>query len=192
MSFSTFEDIVQRIERFAAPVLIGIDGLPCSGKSSLAERLQIHFGIKGIYLDDFVIYAPEWTTREPGFPFPYMHYAEFMRTVETLASEGSAAYYPFDWSTLARAETPRSFRLDRHVIVEGVSALNPLLAPLYGLRIFVESDRESAVQAAIDRDGGDWWADEWRTLFLPSADIYMRTDPKSRADMIFPGRGAKV
>jgi uridine kinase len=189
MSFCTFEDIILRMEQVPSPALIAIDGLPCSGKSSLAARLESHFGIESIHLDSFLIPASGWTSREPDFPFPYMRYADFIGTVEALAAEGTVTYFPFDWDKEAIAETPRTVRLDRHVIVEGVSSLNPVLAPLYGLSVFVESDRNTAVEAAIRRDGG-WWADEWRTLFLPSTDLYMRTDPKSRADLIFPGRDA--
>lgn len=191
MSYCAFEDIVRRIDLLTSPALIAIDGLPCSGKSTLAERLERHFGIESVYLEDFVLPASAWPRPlKPAFPFEYMRYAEFVGTVKALACSGVGSYAPFDWSKLDIAETTRTVRLDKPVIIEGVSALNPVLAPLYGLCLFVESDRSTTFQAALDRGVGDW-VDEWQTLFLPSADLYMRTDPKSRADMIFAGRGAE-
>jgi hypothetical protein len=42
--------------------------------------------------------------------------------------------------------------------------------------------------AALDRDVGRW-ATEWRDLFLPSADIYMLSEPISRAELVVAGRG---
>ena len=74
------------------------------------------------------------------------------------------------------------------VIIEGVSSLNVHVCYLYGLKIFVESDRKTTLEAAIRRGHGKW-DKEWRELFMPSADLYMRTDPERRADLIIPGRG---
>ncbi|MEO6013590.1 MAG: hypothetical protein ABIQ30_08415 [Devosia sp.] len=191
MAFASFDDIVGRIEQLAAPSLIGIDGLPCSGKSTLAERLEQHFGIETIYLDDFVLPDSQWPRPvSPEFPFPYIRYAEFVRTVQTLASKGDVSFHRFDWASMGASKTPRTVRLDKHVIVEGVSALNASLTQLYSLGIFVESDRCTTIEAAIARGVGDW-AEQWRSLFMPSADIYMQTDPIGRADMVFAGRGAE-
>jgi hypothetical protein len=39
-------------------------------------------------------------------------------------------------------------------LAEGVSALSPVLCHLYGLRIFVDSDRSTVLQAALRRGGG--------------------------------------
>ena len=69
-----------------------------------------------------------------------------------------------------------------------MSALNPALCDLYGLKIFVESDRSTVFQAALRRGDGAWER-EWRELFLPSVDIYMLTHPERRADLLVPGRG---
>jgi hypothetical protein len=76
-------------------------------------------------------------------------------------------------------------------MVEGVSSLNTAVVELYGLKIFVDSDRSTTLEAAIRR-GGATWSEEWRDLFLPSVDIYMQSHPDLRADLIVPGRGAGV
>ena len=59
----------------------------------------------------------------------------------------------------------------------------------YDLRVFVESDRTSTLQTAIDRGLGGWET-EWRELFLPSVDLYMSTEAEDRADILVGGRGA--
>jgi hypothetical protein len=80
-------------------------------------------------------------------------------------------------------------RGDGIALVEGVSVLHHDLAPLYDLRIWVESDPETTLAASLER-GVNSWAHEWRFMFLPSVELYLRTDPKSRADVVALGRGA--
>jgi uridine kinase len=106
-----------------------------------------------------------------------------------LASKGLCVYAPFDWETLTISKEPKTVSLAKPVIVEGVSSLNPVLAGLYGLKIFVDSDRATALEAATRRGAGMWF-EEWRDLFLPSADIYMQSHPALRADLIVSGRSA--
>jgi hypothetical protein len=86
------------------------------------------------------------------------------------------------------SEHRREVQFIKPIVIEGVSALNPALCDLYGLKIFIESDRSTAFQAALRRGGGTWER-ECRELFLPSVDIYMLTHPERRADLLGPGRG---
>ena len=78
--------------------------------------------------------------------------------------------------------------VDQLVIVEGVSALHVDLAPLYDLRIWVESDAQSTLAASAQRGMGPW-VREWRELFLPSVELYLLTKPRERADIVARGRG---
>jgi hypothetical protein len=74
-------------------------------------------------------------------------------------------------------------------VIEGVSALHPDLCQHYALKIFVDSDRATTDEASKVRGLGIW-ADPWEKMFLPSSDLYMKTRPMERADLILPGRGA--
>jgi uridine kinase len=125
----------------------------------------------------------------PAFPFEYIRYDEFIDAVRSLASTGECSYAPFDYETLTVSAEPRTVTLARPVIVEGVSALNPALTPHYGVKLWVDSDRASVLRTAELRGGGVW-LEAWRTLFLPSMDLYMRTQPERRADIVVLGRGA--
>jgi uridine kinase len=168
--------------------LIGIDGLPVSGKSTLADAIIERNGGAAIYLDDFVLPQPQWHGRvAPAFPFPYIRYADFLNAANDLVHTGRTTYAPYDWST-GGAGPLRTVTVDRPVIVEGVSALHPDLAPLYDLRIWVDSDPATTLAASLARGVGDWEA-EWRNLFLPSVDLYLATNPRQRADLIVAGRG---
>ena len=171
-----------------APPLIGIDGLPCAGKTTLAMRLGAMHGFACLHVDEFLRPEAEWRGCQPGFPFPYIRYEEFLQAVTDLATRGECHYAPFDPRSGRISAIPRHLTTQRPVIVEGVSALVPLLEPFYGLKIFVDSDRNSVIEAAQRRNLGIW-PTEWRKLFLPSADLYMLTHPERRADLVLPGRG---
>jgi uridine kinase len=188
----SFDAVVARVREGVNPPLIGIDGLPVSGKSTLAGRLESDLGLECIYLDDFVLPEAEWPSRtRPAFPFEYIRYAEFLEVVRMLAATGSCRYRPFDWATGTIAQTEREVTVRSPVVIEGVSALHPDIADLYGLRIFVESDAASTLQASLDRGVGSWER-EWREMFMPSVELYMMTDPRGRADLIAAGRGATL
>ena len=186
---ATIAEVIAAIERGPKPPLIAIDGLPCSGKTALVEQLSERLDLDCIYLDEFVLPEADWPAGiRPGFPFPYIRYDAFLDVVRTLASTGECSYFPFDWKALTTSSMARTVSLTNPVIVEGVSALNPELCALYGLKIFVDSDRATTLTAAVDRGVGKWAA-EWHDLFLPSADIYMQSGPIGRADLIIAGRG---
>jgi uridine kinase len=186
---ASVEKAVTRVAEGVQPPLITIDGLPCSGKGTLVDKLKERVDLDCIELDDIVLPEEHWPSRhQPAFPFPFIRYDAFLDTVKTSAATGRCSYYPFDWNTLSTSEHRRDIRLTKPVVIEGVSSLNPVLCDLYGLKIFVESDRRTVLQAALCRGVGAWER-EWRELFLPSADIYMRTRPEHRADLLVLGRG---
>lgn len=185
-----FDAVVDLLSSRSGPCLIAIDGLPVSGKSTLATRLEDELGATTLYLDDFVADPATWRgIAEPGFPFPYFRYDAFMAAVRALAAGRTARFWPLDWSTSAIAPEEREIQPGGLIVVEGVSSLHPDLAPLYDLRFWVESDAGSTLSASLARGVGDWEA-AWRDLFMPSVDLYLRTDPRSRADHVVLGRGA--
>ena len=185
----SFEDAIEFAKR-KRPSLVAVDGLPCSGKSTLADRLLLALDGECIALDDFLLPERAWPPlRRPAFPFEYIRYGQFLSAVRDLALNGECAFSPFDWSTCEISPAARRVDLKKPVVVEGVSALNPEIAGLFDLRIFVESDRTTTLEVAIGRAGGGPWIECWHSLFLPSVDLYMLSSPRERADLVVSGRG---
>jgi uridine kinase len=184
-----FEKIIARVVQQSPLRLVAIDGLPLAGKSTLADRLALALGTECVRLDDFVKPEAQWQSRDqPSFPFDFIRYNEFMSAVTQLATSGFCSFRRFNFETFGIEGEAREVRLDRPVIVEGVTALHPDLAPLYDLRIWVESDAASTLAACAQRGMGPWER-EWRELFLPSVDLYLQTKPWERADILARGRG---
>jgi uridine kinase len=185
-----FDDVLALLRGQPNLRLIAIDGLPVSGKSTLADRIERDLGASILYLDDFVRPEIEWRgSATPAFPFPYMRYAEFLSAVMTLARGEPARFRRYDWSTGQLADEQYEIRPGRPTLVEGVSALHTQLAPLYDLRLWVESDAATTLEASLAR-GAAGWEQDWRELFLPSVALYMATEPAQRADYRVRGRGA--
>lgn len=184
---TTVEHLIARLKRGIDPPLLAIDGLPCAGKSTLVQRLAQRPDLHHVQVDDFSRPEHAWRGR-PAFPFPFTRHGEFRAAVRALATTGTCRYRRFNWETLTVPAVARTVTLDRLVAVEGVGALDPVLAPFYGLRVFVDSDRTSVITAAIARGDGQWET-QWRDLFLPSTDLYMQTRPRERADLALAGRG---
>lgn len=185
----SFEEVIAMIGSMPTPLLVAIDGLPLAGKTTLALRLMRELDADCLWLDDFVKPEADWPTRDtPSFPFNYIRYGEFMAAVRDLAQVRRCSLHPYDWDTGRIADQPKVVRGDRIALVEGVSALHPDLTPLYDFRVWVDSDAETTLSASFARGVGAW-AREWEVMFMPSAQLYLQTDPKSRADIVAMGRG---
>jgi uridine kinase len=191
---ATFDEVIACVGQRPHLRLLAIDGLPLAGKTTLADRLAAAIGGACVFLDDFIKPEREWRWRDrPSFPFDFIRHDEFVGTVRSLARDGACRYRPWDYRTGERADADVAVRREdgRPVIVEGVSALHPDLAPLYDLRIWVESDAATVLDAARARGVGSW-AREWEVMFVPSVALYLRTDPIGRADLLAAGRGVSV
>jgi hypothetical protein len=153
-------------------------------------RLVSDLGIESVPMDDFFLPLSEWPSSiVPAFPFPFYRYETFLSAVKELSEHGSCEYFPFDWDEMKISRSARRVDLATGpVVVEGTSCLHPKIAPLYDCRLFVESHEATALPAILERDG-DYFENEWRSLWLPSAAIYMKTNPRSRADFLVRGRG---
>ena len=172
------------------PRLVGIDGLPCSGKTTLALRLVQALDSEYLGLDDFVLPPHQWPSPHvPDFPFPYIRHAEFFAAIKTIAAGERLAFHRFDWKTLSLAAETTIIPAGSRVIIEGVSTLASEVASAYDLSVFVVSDAETTLQVAISRGAGEW-TDHRRDYFMPSAAIYFKTEPAKRASVHVRGRGA--
>lgn len=169
--------------------LIAIDGWPCSGKSTLAKRLCKTFGWDLLEVDDFSRPPHEWAKNAaPAYPFPFFRHEAFATALDELVTRGACTYHAIDWDADALEERPTTLTRRGPVVVEGVTSLARELTSVYDLRIFVESDRATVFDAIFARDGRDH-EHNWRTIVMPSDELYFSTRPQDRADLRVAGRG---
>lgn len=171
------------------PALIGIDGRPCSGKTTLAQQLANSVSAEILYLDDFVLPRRHYPMDvRPEYPFPYMRYHEFQTCIDTLATGEATQYYRYDYKTDLLENTPTSLMPNGVLIVEGVSVLNDRLKSHYAMTIFVASNVSTEWAAIEARETAESLVD-WKDLFLPSAEKYFNQRTWTNVDIVLAGRG---
>lgn len=160
--------------------LVGIDGFAGSGKSTLAADLAASVADAAVVaIDDFLSYDDDswWNWPEPA--------RVLAEVVGPLAAGDPARYRPYDWE--ARLPGPfREVAPGGTVIVEGVTALHPLLAARYDLRVWVDCPEAVRLARGIERDGEGHRA-HWER-WMAREDAYRREErPRERADVIVDG-----
>ena len=170
--------------------LVAIDGRPCSGKTTLTLALAERLGAQTYFLDEFYLPPTQWPKNiQPGFPFPYFRYDEFVTGIQTLARGNPFKYFAYDFETGELAHSPTEISPSgKPILVEGVSVLNPVLLTNYHKKVYVVSDPSSERDRILSREKGRS-KELWETLYLPSVDLYSKTCPWKNADILFAGRG---
>jgi hypothetical protein len=96
-SMLTFDEVITLVASKPKPLLVAIDGLPLSGKTTLALRLVERLGAECLSLDDFMKPEVEWPSRDrPSFPFEYIRFSEFVTAVHALAYHRRCSFHPYD------------------------------------------------------------------------------------------------
>lgn len=186
-----FEQLLKQLQPFPSqqPILIAIDGRPCSGKTTLTMQLEQALNAQSIYLDEFFIPRRQWPEdHSPRFPFFYFHYEEFINGIKSLAAGKPFSYHAYDWQMDAPSITTTTITPVGVILVEGMSVLNLELVNLYYKKIWVDSDRATEMATIEAREKGTN-LNLWTNIYLPSVDIYCKQKPWERADIIYKGRG---
>ncbi len=182
LSYEAARDRVR--EALPAARLIGIDGMPLSGKSTLAERLAADLNLPCFGLDEFFD-APSMTV---GYPFDYFRYDQFEAALIAFRAGEPVTYHPFDWPGMRVSDEVLTVAPGQTLIVEGCSILQPRFRGLFDLTFYVQGDYETRKTAQHKRDG-DGLAQMWERSVWPSIELYLATDPAGAADCVVAGRG---
>jgi uridine kinase len=169
--------------------IIAIDGLGGSGKTTLAATVaELLDGATVIHGDDFYRPMPEHEREQLDAQQGYHQYFDWQRlrdqVLSPLRAGQPARYQRFDWETGNLA--------DRHeispgqvVIVEGIYAARPELAPYYHLITYIDTPREICLQRVRAR-GQD--SEEWIMRWRAAEDFYVQTTwPQTRAQLLVRG-----
>lgn len=125
------------------PFLIGIDGLPGSGKSTVATALKEATCGVVIPLDDFTGWQPDPLWRE-----------HFIANILSPLTSGatSLSYQPVSWWPDHHPTAVTISPLPPVVIIEGIEALHPHFVPYYNLTLLVDTDPALCLERGLERD----------------------------------------
>ena len=189
--------------RLSHPVRVGIDGVDCSGKTSLAGELaSLIEGLKGdvirVSIDGF--HNPKEIRYRQGRKSPRGFYEDTFDlqailkcVLLPLGPGGDCRYNPsqFDYRTDSpQVGSWQQAAQDSVLLFDGIFLHRPELRPHWDFTIFVHVEFDETVRRARERDQylfGD--PDEveaiYRERYIPGQRIYLETEkPVDKADVV--------
>ena len=139
------------------PLLIGIGGPSCAGKTELATRLADVLGAPILALDAYYLgldHLPFEQRARSNFDVPEALDADLLaRHVSELAQGLEIAVPVYDFSRHMRTVQVRAMRASRYALIEGLFALHwESIRDRLGVKIFVDAESSVCLQRRVERD----------------------------------------
>jgi uridine kinase len=192
------DTVLETRRRLGRTTVVGISGIDCAGKSTLARELADELGAAGehpvlIGGDHFNRPRSERSTfpaEEPDYGFDY---GQLIRDVLRPARAGERVETQLrvkDWRRDAWDEREVVVELGAIVLVEGVFLFTPELVPLLDLKVWLEIGFEDALERALLRDadamgGPDGVRERYATRYFPGQRAHLERDrPREAVDLV--------
>jgi uridine kinase len=184
-SFVALAEHLRTLPSAHETLLMGIDGLGGSGKSTFAKAIakalaEIDLPPCVVELDDF------FNPGEGGWGFDHARLRQ--QVLEPITSGTPARYQRYDWRLREPGDWVELPKCDV-LVVEGVSACHPSVADFFDHMVYVEAPREVRLERGISRDGMIH-QEKWERVWMPAEERYVAQHrPQERADLIVDGSG---
>ena len=181
------QDIAARVDAMlqsgTRPVVIGMDGMAASGKTTLAALLAERLDASVIHMDDFFLPQGFRTPERLRTPGGNVYYERFCQEVKPYIRSGQLfGYRVFDAHKHVYVDT-RDVWPKPVIIVEGCYCMHPEIGDIYDLRLFVEvspyeqEQRIAETRAAV--------ADMYKAMWIPMENRYHKAfGIKEQCDMV--------
>lgn len=167
-------------------IIVAIDGMCASGKSTLGSYLQNEFDANLFHMDDFFLQKHQRTEErlaEVGGNVDYERFKE--EVLEPILGGKEVSYRRFDCGVLEIAES-QIIAPKRINIIEGSYSHHPYFENPYDLRIFTEITEEKQLANIRVRNGEEklqTFIERW----IPKEEAYFeRYKIREKSDMIIP------
>lgn len=168
-------------------LIVALDGMSCSGKTTWAGALAQHFSGSVVHMDDFFLPRDQFTEEMQALPGGNMDQARFQAEVLAPLTAGVGfAYTPFSCQeqSLLPEKVPVSGRL---VVVEGAYALLPAWDKYYDLALFLQVSAEEQQGRLLLRNGARGMV-AFLKRWIPREESYFATcHVRTRCDAVVDG-----
>jgi uridine kinase len=149
------------------PAAIAIAGAPGSGKSTLATALAALRGDAVVIGTD--AYLPDYSTLEPHqFDLPEHSALDELAEHIVALLAGQAAQVPVWCFHEHRRTTSRRVEPASLIVIEGIHALQPMVAAQSNLRVLIDAPSDDRLERILAREraGERGWGEEQSTAFF--------------------------
>jgi uridine kinase len=192
------ETVLGARRRLDRTTIVGISGIDCAGKSTLARQLAnelVAAGACAVVIGGDHFNRP----RRERSPYPVddvdygFAYGELVRELLHPARTGRPVKTRLrvkDWARDAWDEEVFVVESGAIVLVEGVFLFTPDVVPVLDLRIWLELAFEDALRRALVRDaeamgGPDGVRERYATRYFPGQRLHLERDrPREQADVV--------
>ena len=182
---SKFNEIIRTITElrlYKNDVIIAIDGMCASGKTTLAEELKTIFEGRVIHMDDFFLPLNLRTGERLGEPGGNIDYDRFILSVISHL-DNEIKYQPFICS---KSDFGDEINLPKTsvTIIEGAYAMHPKFGEYYDYAIFLKINSMSQLERIERRNGKDK-VDVFKNKWIKLENTYFSTfNIQKRANII--------
>ena len=184
------EEAIALIEgrlRETKKLVVALDGMSCSGKTTFARELVERFSGSVVHMDDFFLPAYRFTEEMQTLPGGNMDRDRFRSEVLTpLAAGRDFAYAPF--SCREQALLPDKAAVSGPlIVVEGAYALLPAGGRYWDLALFLQVSAEEQQGRLLLRNGAKGMV-PFLMRWIPREEAYFTAcDVRARCDAIVDG-----
>jgi len=176
MAYNKIDQLLKRQSR----VVIAIDGMAASGKSTLAEELRDHYDATVFHMDDYFLPLAKKTKKRLAMIGGNVNFELMRDEIHEKIKEDKIEHSKFNCKNNKLSKV--DVELKQLVIVEGVYSFREELISYYDFLIYVEVDKEVQLDRLRNRDNKlfEKFVNEW----LPLERKYFATNIKAKADVI--------
>ncbi len=163
-------------------VVVALDGMSCSGKTTFAQALAEKFSGSVVHMDDFFLPRDRFTEEMQSLPGGNIDRARFKAEVlEPLTASRDFAYRPFSCEDQVLLPDPVKVA-GRLVVVEGAYALLPDWGRYWDLALFLQVSTEEQQGRLLLRNGAKGMV-PFLTRWIPREESYFTAcDVRARCD----------
>ena len=165
------------------PVVIGIDGMAASGKTTLTALLEQALNAPVIHMDDFFLPQGFRTPQRLRTPGGNVYYERFREEVAPYLRCGALFGYRIYDAHKHEYTGTRVIQPAPVIIVEGSYCMHPALGELYDLKLFCKvSPYEQMQRIEATRSA---YADMFKAMWIPMENRYFEAfDIERQCDMV--------
>ena len=177
-----YDNLLQHLRSLdsTSSIIIGIDGVAGSGKTTLSLNLQRDLGNSQIiHMDD--LYEGWSSTLTSQLTL------KLLNILESVKNQGEVIYSPFDWGT-GKLEPELRISAPTYLIIEGVGSGQLAVRDSASLALWIEVPDQMGLARVIERDGPA--VADYMPAFLVAQNIHFEKEgTKKSADYHLSGLG---